>query len=57
MAPPALLVVFYKEIDMYYQKKKPVDWAKHVGHAIQIVAGIAMLSYIVLKVLQEMGVA
>ena len=42
---------------MFYQKKKPVDWAKHVGHAIQIVAGLAMLSYIVLKVLQEMGVA
>ena len=42
---------------MYYQKKKSVDWAKHLGHAIQIVAGLAMLSYIVLKVLQEMGVA
>ena len=42
---------------MYYQKKKPVDWAKHLGHGIQIVAGLAMLSYSVLKVLQEMGVA
>lgn len=42
---------------MYHQKKKPVNWAKYTGWAIQIAAGLAMASYIILEILKEMGIA
>lgn len=42
---------------MYYQKKKPVNWMKYAGWAIQIAAGLAMASYIILEIFKEMGIA